>query len=69
MSNIEEKNNANAYVNLVLLIHFLIIIIGVIGNLLVILMFAFKKNLRNARNAFIVIFLIINYNLIMFLLF
>jgi len=63
MSNIEEKNNANAYVNIVLVINSSIIVIGVIGNLLVIIMFALKNNLRNARNAFMVISIFIFLNI------
>jgi hypothetical protein len=43
------------HVNIVILIHSLIITIGIIGNSLVVIMFVLKKNLRNARNAFIVL--------------
>jgi len=54
MSNIEEKENIKPFIVIVLLVHCLIIAIGVIGNLLVIIMFILKKNLRNTRNAFMV---------------
>lgn len=51
----DKKDDGEANVNIVLLVHSLIIIIGIIGNSLVIIMFALNKKLRNARNAFMVI--------------
>ena len=54
----DKKDDGEANVNIVLLVHSLIIIIGIIGNSLVIIMFVLNKKLRNARNAFMVCILL-----------
>lgn len=51
---LENFDDAEVYVNLIILMHFLIITIGIFANSLVILMYIMNKKLRNSRNALMV---------------